>query len=343
MRKMFLAALAGAVLAGPFAGSVLAERFAGADFSVEVPEELLEMADVEVSEDGIAIFEKLSRENFGGRVGRLTVFESPADYGFLPSFSWAGELSYPDGRTLQLVWVLPSDVQTDLQNETAREHYQVLRGSLEEIERSIQPVGEGEYLSPEEVNHTEVYGEVLALLREDLLAEKDEEGMEADGFSPLYAYDYGTASSLEKAGYVYVDMLGTGFPMLAVVQPDSGLIFDLFGQQGEEAVSLCSSEERDLFFFAGHGASAPRMVRRQSSSGAGVSETTFYIVDPMEMELYEQVCFLYDETKDPENPYFVQYLYSDPESLSLEEWTQRMENFGEEYQLGEVRFLSEDF
>ena len=123
---------------------------------------------------------------------------------------------------------------------------------------------------------------------------------------------------------------------------ENGMILDLFSQAGGEVHHVLSSAERQMYFFKGQEGYAPYAICCRSSQSAMVSDTTFYGLDPVSEELYFQVRFLFDEEKDPENPYFVQYSGDEEmEALPEEEWTWRMDNYGEDYHAPDLMKLSD--
>lgn len=299
-------------------------------FSVEVPEEIAQISDIEADQESISFYEKIAHPEFGGFVGSIRVFENVQDYCYTPSFSRGGELISPDGTKLDIVLVYPSDVQSDLQNQESIDNWRMIRDSLDEsIAPGVIPAEGYTFVPQDEVDNTGVYKDVLGQLAADLQEEKDAEGLAADGFSSLYSYLYSEEGDpLEKVEYAFVDMTGTGYPVLVIYQQDDSVICDMFSQSGGEVHSVLTSSSRDRYSLSAHNGKA-FSIREDGSGGADLFSIAFYILDPLTEDLYPQVTFLFDEKADPENPYFVQYSLEEPEPLAEKDWQQRISNFGE--------------
>ena len=312
-------------------------------FSVTVPAEIAQISDIEVTIDGIAFYEKLARPEFGGFVGRITTYQNVEDYCYTPSFGRGGEIIRPDGRKVDVVLVYPSDVQSDIQNQESMDNWRKIRDALDgPILESMTPCEGGEYIPQDQVDNTEVYDGILDTLAADLQEEKDEEGLAGDGFSALYTYLYGGEENpLDMVEYGFVDITGTGYPELVIMQKEDSVVCDMFAQVKGEAVHLFSSTERDRYSLSGSYGTI-QSIREDASDSADKTTISFFDVDPLSRELYLQVNFIYDATEDPENPWFIKYAFDEEtEPMSEEDWQQRISNFGEEGMRPEMKTLSE--
>ena len=298
-------------------------------FSVTVPADIAEIAEIVAKGSSISFYEKISHEKHGGFVGSIGAYENVEDYCSIPNFRRAGEIRFEDGHKLDLVVEYPSDVQFDVFNDESKENYNKIGDALrDQIQTTIQAEG-GTVVPQDETDYTAVYDEILAKLAEDLKEKKDQAALEADGFSYLYAYSYnGEADPLDTIGYCFVDLTGTGYPELAISSLDDGHIYDMYAQVNGKAFHLFSGAERDSYSFYGTEGYAPRGVREEASGGADISEISLYTLNPMTKELFLQETFIYDGQTDPDNPYAVRYAFDEePEKLSEEDWNQRLGNF----------------
>ncbi|MBR2527322.1 MAG: hypothetical protein IKE58_02475 [Blautia sp.] len=301
-------------------------------FTVSVPMDIVAIADIEVEPDGVSFYEKLSHSLYGGFVGKITLFEKETDYCYYPSFGRGGEIVFSDGSKKDVVLLYPSDVQSDLENPESMDNWRKIRDALDsDIVGSLLP-SDGTYIPQDEVDNTSIYRETLDKLSSLLQEKADQETLEAAGFSYLYAFLYETEENpLETVRYAYVNVSYAGYPELAIMHEGEDVIYDLFAQEDSQVTHVCSGAARDRFSLYGHGGRS-LSIREDASSGADMSEISFYGLDVNTKDLFPQVSFIYDGQKDPENPWFVRYTHEeDPEPLTEEEWQSRLSNFGELY------------
>ncbi len=304
------------------------ETFETEWFSLRVPSEILELADVDVTERGIAFYEKQSREEFGGLVGQIAGFESASDYLYIPHFQKCGEIDFDDGRVLNIVLILTSDVQYDYFNAETKDCYFFLLEKVKEFALQITPAEGGTLLAPEEIDHTGIYSPLLYTLQADIKKEKSPEALEADGFSGLCANVYGSKKPLKGLSYLFLDMEGIGYPQLAILETKTQKLLDLYGQLDGEYFHLLSATEKESYGFCGEPGYVPRFLYKRVQENETDYSITLYILDLKNQGLYEQMTFLYRESQSPENPYF--FLYNsdeEPVPATEEDWQQRVSNF----------------
>ena len=312
-------------------------------FMVTVPEEIMEIADVETDADGIAFYEKISHPTSGGFVGKIELYENVEDYCNIPNFGRGGEIISADGEKKDVVLVYPSDVQSDVSNQESMDNWSRIREAFDNsIVNSIDPADDGEYVPQSDMDNTGIYDAVLEKLREKLKAHADQTELEEEGFSYIYAFLYGEGTDFaEEIGYGFVDLTGTGYPQLIIMGTDGEDIYDMFGQSDGEVIHLFSGAERDRFRLSGHDGKS-LSLREDASGGAELTEISFYELDPLQKELNHQVTFCYDGQAESEKIYTIQYISGeDAESVTEEEWNQRIENYGE-ILVPELKTLSVD-
>ncbi|MBR2259419.1 MAG: hypothetical protein IJ899_19215 [Blautia sp.] len=299
-------------------------------FTLTIPKEIADISDVVTTDNGISFYEKLSKERYGGFVCRVSTYQNEKDYAFIPNFRRGGEIELADGSRLDVVIEYPSDVQFDIENEESIKNQRLISQAFVDQILPTLASENGTYIPQNEVDHTEIYNETLKKLCSDLKEKKDAQGLEEDGFSYMYCLNY---DSDDCFGYAFADLTGTGYPALVIMDEDgSGIVYDMFVQVDGEVRHVFSSAERDRLTLCGQEGYDPAVIREDASGGADISETSFYILDPVEKELLPQVTFIYDGTADQESPWRIRYsIDEEDEPVTEEEWNERIENYGMTY------------
>ncbi len=305
-------------------------------FSVRVPESLKDICTIDTGENSISFYENISRESFGGFVGEISAFHGPEEYGSHPAFSRGGEIDYPDGSKLDIVWEYPTDVQFDITDEQSTENYNLISEALPQIGEELCPADEGAvFVRQEDIDTTGIYADILDKLRADLTEKKSAEDLLADDFSYLYAYFYKDGTDpLGTIGYAYTDINSDGYSELVIGIVGETDIYDMYAPVNGEPVHIFSSGERNMYNICGYdGASSP-FIRNDASSSAYYSEIGIYNLDSNQPELFKQFALVVDGERDPENPYFFDYGFEDPEPTTEEDWNERLQGFEEAYDPG---------
>ena len=304
-------------------------------FHVTVPEEIAAISDIEVSQDAVSFFEKLSHEDFGGFAGSIQVYQDVKDYAGIPNFRRGGEITGADGEKWDVVLVFPSDVQFDFENPESTENYGLINEAVETtILETLTPVQGGTYTPQSEVDNTGVYAETIEKLKADLAEHKDMDGLSEDGFSYIYAM-IPEEEIADTIGYGYVDLTGTGYPELVIMNRNDFAVYDMFTQVDGEVKSVFSGGERDVYTLYGY-EEDPYGIKRVMSGSASYTEYRMYMMDVFSNELYLQVRLVYDSETDPDHPYYVDFGVQeeeDLEPLTEEEWQDWMGRFQE---VGEI-------
>lgn len=299
-------------------------------FSVTVPEEIAAISDIEASTDEISFYEKLSHKDYGGFVGSIQLYQDVKDYAYIPNFRRGGEVIGSDGTKLDVVLVLPSDVQFDFENPESTENYRLISEALDTVILESMTVAEGgTYVPQSEVDNTGVYAETIEKLTADLAENKDREALEADGFSYLYTM-LPEEERADALGYAYVDLSGTGYPVLVIMNRNDFAVYDMYAQVDGKAVHVFSGGERDVYTLYGY-EEDPYGVKRMMSGSATYTEYRMYSLDAASDELYPQVRLVYDGDTDPDHPYYVDFGIDEEElePLTEEEWQDWMGRFQE--------------
>ena len=307
-------------------------------FALDVPESFRDICDIETSESEISFYERLSHEKMGGFAGKISLYEGPWDYGFLPQYARGGEIDYEDGSKMDIVWQFASDVQYDIENEDSKNNYSLIVETLREFITSgvIRPAEGGTFVRQEDIDTTGIYEDVLDRLTAALTEKKDRDALEAEGFSYLYAYTYDLEDKdpLDEIGFAYTDVNCDGYSELVIGSVEDYRVYDMFAPVNGETAHIFSSGERSMYSLYGKEGAGILFVCLEASGGAALSEVVFSILESNEPEPFEQTCFLYDAERDPENPYFFDYSWEEePTPTTEEEWNERMGNFGHPVEL----------
>ena len=314
------------------------EAFVGEDgtvtgdlFSVRVPEEILEICDLEVREDSISFYEKISHEAFGGHTGTICLYDKVEDYTMLPSFDPVGELHLEDGTLLHVIAMYPTDVQFDVESEESTDNYRAISEAFRtQIIDSIEAV-EGSYIPQAEVDTTSIYNGILDQLTAEISERKTQEELTEDGFCYLFAYLYGEEDDdpLASVGYAFTDLDHDGYQELLVGSMEDPMIYEMYAQLDGEVKQVFCSGERDRWYLTGKDEMV-YALRNEASGGAMYSVTGFYNLVSGD-DLYLSTRYVYDSEKDAEHPFYIGYFDDDDslESVSEEEWNDRMGNYGE--------------
>lgn len=301
--------------------------------SVTVPQEVLDICDIETDDSSISFYEKISHESFdGGFVGSISTFENVSDYADIPNYERGGEIDYSDGSKLDIALVYPSDVQYDMESEDSTENYNMLREHFEQIALTIVPAGEGVFVPQDEIDTTGIYDEILDRLAADLTDRKDRDELEADDFSYVYAYTYDLEDTdpLDETGYAFIDVNRDGYKELVIGSVGAPFFYDMYVPVNGEPVHIFTGGERSSYNLVGTEGST-LYVCNNASGGAAYSEITYSYLQPNEPEPLSQVRFIIDAEKDEENPWFIDYGIEgeEPEKVTEDDWNLRMSNYGE--------------
>ncbi|MBR1691986.1 MAG: hypothetical protein IJ711_04350, partial [Lachnospiraceae bacterium] len=187
-------------------------------FSITMPKELDGLYDAETDEYGdISIYEKTSREEFGGFVFGIFAYEDPAEYAQLPSGHKLGELTDAEGKTYDLVVEYPTDVQFDPEGD-AHEKYSSIMDAAQQATESIIAV-DGVYRAGAGMQGEDLYGEVLQKYVTAVREEWGPDKLEQENMSYMYAMRYSGEQEkdpLDVIGYYYCDLTGDGVDELFI-------------------------------------------------------------------------------------------------------------------------------
>ncbi|MBP3736790.1 MAG: hypothetical protein J6I56_07195 [Lachnospiraceae bacterium] len=328
-------------------------RIANDLFELDLPEDLKEICEAEISDNGVNIYDKEAKENFGGFAFGLSAYENPSDYAS-PMVTKIGEMTKADGTIYDVVLSQPSDVQYDFQDPAAQERYMKLYDSWEDVAANYFKPVDGEYVNGAGTKGEDLYGDILQayvkVLTEDA-AEPVEEPEAAEEAEPAEAAE--TAEATEPAEAAEPEETPEAAqtadvpmsPIFEVIAMDKKSAADIAGyayydvnQDGVEELLVGEIAEDewkgviyDVFtmvdrapahvvsgwyrnrFYTMEGG----LLVNEFSNGAAENGIAVYDIAPNAAELVPQCAFKYDGYESEEEPWFVSYNYD----AEAEEWT----------------------
>ncbi|MBO5564263.1 MAG: hypothetical protein J5935_01465 [Lachnospiraceae bacterium] len=301
-------------------------------FSIELPEDVLDIYDAEITDESIRIYHKASRENYGGFAFGFSAFEDPGDYfgGMTPKI---GEVTGADGKLYDLVSERPSDVQYDFENKEAEEEYRKLYDIFGDVSETLTGVEGATVALGAGTKGEDLYAEQLAKHRQSIEEGWDASKLEEEDMSPMYAViAASTENPMDHIGYAYRDSNYDGIDELFVGEITEGewkgIVYDVYTIADRKPVHAMSGTDRARLY-----ALESADLCCEYSGGAGLSGYRYISIEPGTGEVVQSVDFKIDTYEDPDAPWFVSYSF-DPENpeweaLSEEDWEQRRSNFGE--------------
>ena len=308
-------------------------RIANDLFELDLPDDLKEICEAEITDNSINVYDKEAKENFGGFAFGFAAYENQADYAS-PMVTKIGEMTKADGTVYDVILSRPSDVQYDFQDEAAKERYLKLYDAYEEVAEKYLVAVDGEYVNGAGTKGEDLYGDVLQKYVTALSEGWSPSAMEEAEMSPMFgvlAMDPATAP--EFAGYAYFDVNLDGVDELLVgeIAEDDwkGIVYDVYTIVDRQPAHVVSGWHRNRFFALEHG-----LLMNEFSESAAVSGWASYDIEPGTANLYPQCAFKLDSTEGEEEPWFASYDYdaengewTNWEKLSEEDWTLRRGNF----------------
>ena len=112
-----------------------AEKISNGTFSIEIPEYIMRISDVETDEEenSILFYEKQSRRSYGGFAGEIRMVEDADTFELAPEdetrdgFTKKGEVTDADGKKWDLILISPGKGQYDPTNIAGHENWLTIR------------------------------------------------------------------------------------------------------------------------------------------------------------------------------------------------------------------------
>ncbi|HCM92956.1 MAG TPA: hypothetical protein DIS78_10375 [Lachnospiraceae bacterium] len=308
-------------------------------FEITMPEDLDGTYDVKSYKNGYAVYDKEAEDaGFGGYAFSVYAYENPSDYAGGMDEK-VGEIKDGDKTLYDIVVEYPSDVQYDYQKYTDKmpESYEKLYDGAEDIVKTLDPLGEGDFEWGAGCKGEDLYGDVIEKFKTAMEEKWDSNKLEEEDMSPEYnavTVAYG-GDAISKVGYAYMDLNNDGVEELMVGEIADGdlkgTIYDIYTIVDRKPAHVVSGSARDRYYALEYG-----MICNEYSGGADLTGWQTYDIEPNTVNLLPQLGVKEDGYEDKDNPWFVNY------GLSDEEWEKIDEDQFDEYK-SRLTYVRPDF
>ena len=281
--------------------------FSNKYFEITVPESIMDLAEIEVEDDVINVYDKESKDaGFGGHILTLWAVPVPKEYAGGP-YRKIGELSKGDD-TCDMIRGEATEIQWDYNLEDMPENFKKVNDSVDDIISSIKGANGYEYADGAGTKGADLYPSVLAkyvtAVNEEWDANKyEEEGMSAQFFEVT---QYADGDKLAAIGFAYQDINCDGVDELFVGEFGDddwkGIIYDVYTIVDGKPAHVISGTARDRYFNYDN-----NFLVNEWSSGADSSGIDVYALMSNDTELVYQFGYKYDGYEDEKNPWFSTY------------------------------------
>ena len=309
-------------------------EFKAEHFKLTMPEELNGTYDAEVEGDSISIYDKANRENNGGYVFSVSAYKETAQWADGNMITKVGELETADGTVYDMVLEQPSDVQYDLEDESAQASYMAIADSVQYLSGVNIPTvtginnADGSFLSTYAfgygIHGKDLYGDIIAKHITAIEEGWDAVKLEAEGMSSMYALLGNKA--MERVGYTYYDINEDGIDELFIGEIADGewkgIIYDMYTMVDRVPAHVVSGYDRDRYF------AGKNYIVEEYSNGAAESGVNISYLRQNAAELIPGLFFKEDGYEDEENPYFISYDGGETyDATSKDEYETTLSNF----------------
>ncbi len=296
-------------------------------FAITLPAECTDKYVAEVTDTGIMIYDKESKEaNFGGFTFGVTAYENPKDHATDMEIKM-GELTTTDGVVYDITMSQPSDVQYDYENnEEMPETYAALYNGKEDIIKGLQGQNGATFVWEGGTRGEDLYKDVLAKHVQAINEKWDAKKLEGEEMSTMYAaVAENSDKPLESIGYIYKDLNHDGIDELLIGEIADGewkgIVYDIYTVVNREPAHVLSGSDKDRYFVNQYGA-----IIKEFNNGEKETGYMTYDLAPNTTELWDQVAFKTDE--NAKEPWFVSYDNGETwEEASEEDYTMQLNNF----------------
>ena len=305
-------------------------------FEITLPDDLKDIADVEVSSDRIDVFHRESKDaGFGGLEFSIWAVEVPKEYAGGP-YKKIGEINSENGRTFDVVKGEATEIQWDYNLEEMSADFEKICDSTDGIISTITGINGYTYLAGAGMKGEDLYGDVLEKYVQAVNEEWDANKLEEEDMSPEFFYmGSHTEGGLDNIGFAYRDINVDGIDELLVGDmadtDGKSVIYDVYTMVDRKPVHVVTGTARDRYYDFDN-----VFLCNEWSGGAGLSGYDLYALMNNSTELVYQYGYKYDSYENEEKPWFVAYDKDKYESVSEEE-------FNENLSQNESRYVKLDY
>lgn len=288
----------------PASSNVFSNKY----FEITIPEDVVDLAKVDVSDDRIDIYDKESSDaGFGGEIISYWAVPVPKEYAGGP-YTKIGELSNGDSDTCDMIRGEATEIQWDYNAEQMPENFSKLNDSVDTITASITGINGYEYKADAGTKGADLYASVLAKYVTAVNEGWDANKYEAEGMSSEFVEVTENASGdkLAAIGFAYADINCDGIDECFVGEFGEddwkGIIYDVYTMVDRKPAHVISGTARDRYFNY-----ANDFLVNEWSDGADSTGMDVYALMSNDTELVYQFGYKYDGYEDEDNPWFRSY------------------------------------
>ncbi len=302
------------------------ETFSTKLFSLTLPKDVEGLYTVDVNDHSIMIYEtKASKEGgWGGFAYGFTAEEKPSDYAGSPGTCKLGEITTADGKIYDMVYVSPTDVQSDPEKEEYKD-YVAVANTLETSEASLTGIEGAKYVAGAGTKGEDLYTDILEKYYTAITEKWDPEKLEAENMSYMYA---SIPDALDNTGYFFYDVNCDGVEDLFIGENGEeafqGVVYDIYTMVDRVPAHVISGGSRDRYYISNE-----LFICNEASGGAAETDWIVYILTENTTKLFSQLAFKYDENTNKKQPWFRTYDYESGEweNITEEEFNDSKETF----------------
>ena len=323
----------------PEASNVFSTKY----FEITIPEDIKDLAEVEVEDDRISIYDKESKDaGFGGLIVTLWAVPVPKEYAGGP-YMKIGELKNSNDESCDMIRGEATEIQWDYNIEEMPENFSKINDSVDTIIASITGTNGYEYAEGAGTKGEDLYDSVLAKYVTAVNEGWDANKYEEEGMSPQFVEvtEGASGDKLAAIGFAYADINCDGIDELFVGEfgEDAwkGVIYDVYTMVDGQPAAVISGSARNRYYNLDN-----YFLVNEWSSGADESGMDVYALMSNDTELVYQYGYKYDGYEDSENPWFQSYDGKEFEKVDEATYNEYVEGASDRYVRFDYTPLSEN-
>ena len=308
-------------------------------FGITLPDDVADLAEVEVSDDRIDVYHKESKDaGFGGLICSVWAVAVPKEYAGGP-YEKIGELSNENAEIYDVVRGYATEIQWDYNLEDMPETFKKLDEAADSIIASTTGVEGYNFIAGAGTKGEDLYNSVLAKYVSAVNDKWDPDKLEEEGMSPEFNTVIAVDGGLDSIGYAYLDVNVDGIEELMIAPMiegvDEGMVYDIYTMVNHEPKLVVSGTARNKYYVNDN------FVYNVWSGGAAMSGFDMYALMSNDTEMVYQVGYKYDGYENEKEPWFRSYDGNEYESISEEDYNSGVDNFYNEFTKLDFKKLSE--
>ena len=276
-------------------------------FSFTMPYETKGTYNVSKEDNGIFICEKVSEElEIGGFAFGLQIYKNPGDYADIQGNRKLGELTDKNGKVYDMVLIRPTEIQY-ADGEKIKENYERLYDAGDNVE--IKGINGSKYVKNKGMKGEDLYNDILKKYKK-AFTEKWTSDKQYENENMGYAYHTLAKANedlMNMIGYAYYDINNDGIDELFIGRIDKGkskgIIYDAYAMINRKPTHVFSGSDYDKNFVCYD----DNFLCNESATDPSGNTLYVRILEKNSSELSPQISFIYDESKNKKQPWFIRY------------------------------------